>query len=137
VAGLETLTAPVALERLCDDLGEAVVFSLDLRAGRPLGELSAWETHDPRAIALRAVATGVGAVLVLDLTRVGMGQGTGTEELRSAIRAAAPGVRILAGGGIRCLEDLRQLRQQGVDMALVASALHDGSLSPADLEQLS
>jgi phosphoribosylformimino-5-aminoimidazole carboxamide ribotide isomerase len=40
---------------------------------------------------------------------------------------------VLAGGGVRDLDDLRQLAEFGCDGALVASALHDGRLTAADV----
>lgn len=131
VAGLETLADPAELARLCAHCGERVVFSLDLKEGRPLGA-AAWG-EDAFAIAARAVALGVGSVLVLDLARVGVSGGTGTEELCTRLAAAFPDVEVLAGGGVRGPDDLGRLRRCGVRGVLVASALHDGRLSAADL----
>jgi len=131
VAGLETLAGPEELTALCHSWGEQVVFSLDLKGGRPLG-CSGWPA-EPLQIANAAVACGVRRVLILDLVRVGEGQGTGTEDLCRALTLAHPGVEISAGGGVRGVEDLRRLRDCGVAAVLVASALHDGRLGREDL----
>jgi phosphoribosylformimino-5-aminoimidazole carboxamide ribotide isomerase len=128
VAGLETLAGPEELRRLCDRCGERVVFSLDLKDGRPLGDTAAWG-GDARAIACDAIALGVRRVLVLDLARVGSGGGTGTEDLCRHLATAYPEVEVIAGGGVRGPDDLRRLEQCGVRAALVASALHDGRLT--------
>ena len=132
VAGLETLAGPQELARLTARCGGSVIFSLDLKEGRPLGNTTAWG-EDVFAIAVQAIALGVGSVLVLDLAQVGVGKGTGTEELCGRLATAFPHVEVLAGGGVRGVDDLLRLRRVGVRGVLVASALHDGRLSREDL----
>jgi phosphoribosylformimino-5-aminoimidazole carboxamide ribotide isomerase len=137
IAGLETLAGPEVLRRLCAEIGpERVVFSLDLRGGQPLAPVSAWAGQDAWTIAREAGASGIRRLLVLDVARVGVSAGTGTEELCARLAAAEPPVEILAGGGVRDLADLRRLQQCGVNGVLVASALHDGRLRREDLRAL-
>lgn len=133
VAGLETLAGPGVLEELSLDLRDRLVFSLDLRGGAPLGAPEIWGGLDPWSVATRAVLLGVRRLLVLDLARVGLNTGTGTEELCGRLATAHPGVEVWAGGGVRGPADLRRLQGYGVRAALVASALHDGALTPADV----
>jgi phosphoribosylformimino-5-aminoimidazole carboxamide ribotide isomerase len=135
VAGLETLDGPRELARLCERYRERVVFSLDLKEGRPLDNRSAWGTASAWEVASRAVERGASCVLVLDLARVGGGSGTGTEDLCRRLAGAYPGVEIAAGGGVRGPDDLRRLRTCGVRAVLVASALHDGRLTRTDLAE--
>jgi len=135
VAGLETLAGPADLAELCRQVGGSrVVFSLDLKDGRPLGDLAAWQETDALALVSRAVACGVRRLMVLDLARVGGGGGTGTEDLCRRLALGFPGVDVLAGGGVHSVADLERLRQCGVAGVLMASALHDGRLSRADVE---
>jgi phosphoribosylformimino-5-aminoimidazole carboxamide ribotide isomerase len=137
VVGLETVTGPAELGRIVSALGsERVVFSLDLRDGRPLGDTSAWESADAETIAHRVIASGVRALIVLDLARVGVGAGIGTEELCARLRQAYPELELIAGGGVRNVGDLQRLAECGVQAALVASALHDGRIGKADIESL-
>ena len=131
IVGLETLRG---LEDLRAGLAAAgpehVVFSLDLRLGRPmirpeaateLGALAA------ESLAAQAIDAGVRALLVLDVGRVGTGGGVDLELLRH-LRREAPGVRLLAGGGVAGADDLRRLADAGCDGALVATALHTGRI---------
>jgi phosphoribosylformimino-5-aminoimidazole carboxamide ribotide isomerase len=136
VIGLETVAGPAVLADLCRELGERIVFSLDLRGGVPLGKTETWRNQSAWEIATQAVSLGARRVLVLDLARVGVGEGTGTQELCERLATAHPEAEVWAGGGIRGVEDLRPLRECGVRAALVASALHDGTLSRADLDSL-
>lgn len=137
VIGLETITGPAELGRLVAALGSArIVFSLDLRDGRPLGNAAAWEDADAEAIARRAIAAGVRAMIVLDLARVGVGAGLGTEQLCQRLHDAFPEVELIAGGGVRNVGDLQRLAECGVQAALVASALHDGRIGNGELSRL-
>jgi phosphoribosylformimino-5-aminoimidazole carboxamide ribotide isomerase len=133
VIGLETVRGPADLAAACAALGARVIFSLDLKGGEPLGDRSAWERSDARGIAGQAVALGVRRLLVLDLLRVGEGGGLGTEALCAALATDHPGVEVAAGGGVRGLGDLLRLRGCRVAAALVASALHDGTLGRHEL----
>jgi phosphoribosylformimino-5-aminoimidazole carboxamide ribotide isomerase len=134
VAGLETSAGPDALQELCRGLGVSrVVFSLDLKDGRPLGDLAAWHTEEPLEVIRQAVARGIRKLIVLDLARVGYGDGPDTENLCRKTVMIYPGVAVFTGGGIRRRDDLQRLRQLGIAGVLLASALHDGQLSRADL----
>jgi phosphoribosylformimino-5-aminoimidazole carboxamide ribotide isomerase len=133
VAGLETLAGPAALEDLLAQIGaDRLLFSLDLKDGQPLGG-APWAGSDAWEVAHQAVARGVRRLLVLDLARVGVSAGTGTEGVCARLAAAYGEVEILAGGGVRGPEDLDRLRRCGVKGVLVASALHDGKLGRQDV----
>ncbi len=130
VVGLETVAGPAALGATCDALGaERVVFSLDLKDGQPLGGTASWGTNVAERIAQLAIAQGIARLLVLDLARVGVGAGVGTETLCSRLRQVHRDLELTAGGGVRGADDVRRLYQQGVNNVLVASALHDGRLA--------
>src|SRR5262249_8714017 len=51
VLGLETLAGPGVLAALCRAHGKRVVFSLDLKDGRPLGDLSGWDGPEAWSVA--------------------------------------------------------------------------------------
>jgi phosphoribosylformimino-5-aminoimidazole carboxamide ribotide isomerase len=136
VVGLETVAGPTVVAAVQDRLADRVVLSLDLRDGRPLANANSWRSRDPQGIVAEAVALGVQRVLVLDLAHVGVGQGVGTGDLCATLKRRHPAVELAAGGGVRGLDDLRSLRDQGVAAALVASALHDGALNRVDLAGL-
>ena len=70
--------------------------------------------------------------LVIDLARVGTGTGLDLA-LVSRVREAVPGLTLIAGGGVRGLDDVVRIADAGCDGALVASALHDGRLSAAEV----
>lgn len=126
VVGLETLPGFEILQAIVRRLGaDRVVFSLDLRSGVPLVHAEALGAMTPRELARRAVDAGAETVIVLDLARVGNSEGADDEMMRE-MRAAMPGVDLIAGGGVRHGEDLDRLAAAGADGALVATAVHRG-----------
>ena len=135
VVGSESVSGPIELERIVELAGaERVVFSLDLKAGRPLGRVDLWPRDDPWSIAEHAIsALGVRRMIVLDLACVGVGAGIGTEDLCVRLKQAFPAVQLTTGGGVRGIDDVVRLLALGIDRVLVASALHDGRLTPHDL----
>ncbi len=133
VVGLETVVGPAALADILKVHGDRAVFSLDLRGGVPMGNRTAWDGQDAWSIAERSIALGARRILVLDLARVGVGAGTGTETLCTRLTETYPDLEVWAGGGIRNATDLHRLRDAGVKAVLVASALHDGNITAADV----
>jgi phosphoribosylformimino-5-aminoimidazole carboxamide ribotide isomerase len=134
VAGLETLESPRELAELVRRYGPGrIVFSLDLRDGEILSNGSAWHHREPLEVARCAFEAGCTQLIVLDIARVGTGGGVPTLGLCEQIRRTFPTVTILTGGGVRGIDDLRTLDRAGIDGVLIASALHDGTITPSDL----
>jgi HisA/HisF family protein len=135
VVGLETLSSFGALDDICAAVGgERVAFSLDLRNGEPLATGGLPPGASPPALAIRAAAAGVGSIILIDLARVGTAAGLDFV-LIAAVRQAVPPLALLAGGGVRSVDDLVALAEAGCDGALVASALHDGRIGAAGVAE--
>jgi phosphoribosylformimino-5-aminoimidazole carboxamide ribotide isomerase len=136
VIGLETLRSFDALSGVVRALGSGrVIFSLDMRDREPIVPAGTPHPGSPIAIVRRAVGAGVGSVIVLDLARVGTGEGVDLQLVRG-IRREFHETELLVGGGVRGREDFERLAEIGCDGALVASALHDGRLGAGDLDAI-
>ncbi|MDA0283815.1 MAG: HisA/HisF-related TIM barrel protein [Planctomycetota bacterium] len=134
IVGLETWPSLATLEMLLRKIGaERVIFSLDLKSGQSVRKLGDVCSDDPIEIGCAVIEAGIREVIVLDLASVGIASGPTTLDTCQSLRDFAPNVKLITGGGIRSAEDLKNLRNAGVDGALVASALHDGSITPQDL----
>jgi phosphoribosylformimino-5-aminoimidazole carboxamide ribotide isomerase len=138
IAALETSPGPQHLRSLLDALGpDRVTFSLDMKAGALLTQGDNWASGATGSassaldIAARVLECGVQSLIVLDLAGVGEGRGVPTLDLCRAVRAMSPDVELITGGGVRNQADLESLADAGVTGVLIASALHDGSLTPA------
>jgi phosphoribosylformimino-5-aminoimidazole carboxamide ribotide isomerase len=135
VVGLESLESEADFLSIGEMFGDAPpIFSLDLKAGVPLVRNSAWRALSPLEIALRAKSMGAQQIIVLDLADVGVNAGIRTLDLCRRIAALCETQTLIAGGGVRGLEDLRELAGAGCGGALAASALHDLRLTRGDVE---
>jgi phosphoribosylformimino-5-aminoimidazole carboxamide ribotide isomerase len=107
-----------------DALGDCPdgVLSLDCRDGRvlPHGE-------DPAAFLERVRDLAFGAHLYLDIGSVGTGRGL-DPALLGRVRSAS-GRRLLWGGGVASEADLDLLAETGYDGAIVATAVHRGTVT--------
>lgn len=140
VVGLETLRAFTDLAGIVRAVGAArLVFSVDLRLGSPILHPAMHDVvgarPDATSLTAQAVEAGVTSLLVLDLGRVGTGCGADLG-LLEALRKRFPGIRLLAGGGVLARRDLDRMQDAGCDGVLVASAIHDGRITAADLAEL-
>jgi phosphoribosylformimino-5-aminoimidazole carboxamide ribotide isomerase len=122
VAGSETLQDSEWLQKVSNSNG--LVLSLDYRADRALG-VSGIESRAEQ---------WPDRVICMSLNRVGSAGGADVGRLRQ-LRQTAPHCSIYAAGGIRDESDLMQLRDQGIDGVLLASALHNGDLSDTQLQR--
>ncbi|MEQ1484133.1 HisA/HisF-related TIM barrel protein [Methyloglobulus sp.] len=71
-------------------------------------------------------------IIIMSLPKVGSNQGPDLDRL-STYRKQYRQRNIIAAGGIRDSEDLRTLEQIGIETALVATALHNGKISPDEI----
>jgi phosphoribosylformimino-5-aminoimidazole carboxamide ribotide isomerase len=110
------------------------VLSLDLRAAGVVSRSGALSSLGEEEILLRARARGFRSIILLLLDRVGTSSGLPLDRL-IRLRGIASDMDFLAGGGIASLDDLLRLRDAGFSGALVATALHEGLISPGDLER--
>jgi phosphoribosylformimino-5-aminoimidazole carboxamide ribotide isomerase len=135
IVGLETLPSFEVLSQICGAIGsDRVVFSLDMRDGQPMlaDGVRLPSMLSAENIARTVAASGVGTLIAIDVARVGTGRGLDVELLRR-VRAAAPGLNIIAGGGVRGWTDLVDVAKAGCTGALLATALHNGQIGAAEL----
>jgi len=71
-------------------------------------------------------------LIVMSLSKVGSQLGPDLEKLKH-LKQISPQTKIYAAGGIRDANDLKSLKLENIDGALIASALHNGTLNQRDL----
>jgi phosphoribosylformimino-5-aminoimidazole carboxamide ribotide isomerase len=123
VLGSETQADAALVRRFAQDA--RVVLSLDFRGAALQG---------PSEL-LADTACWPGKVIAMTLARVGSGAGPDMDILAAVRDAGAPRM-IYAAGGVRAAADLAVLKRAGIAGALVASCLHDGRLTGADIAGL-
>jgi len=123
VLGSETQKDQAVLRRLSKD--NRIVLSLDYRGDDFIG---------PAAL-LSDVDMWPSRVITMTLARVGSGMGPDWRRLE-ATNNAGRGRRVYAAGGVRDADDLVALADRGIAGALVASCLHNGILTGAQIARL-
>ena len=134
IIGTETLQSTSFVAEAIESLGnEKVVVSLDMMGNRIISgfELGRLAEHITFLRALEAV--GVSQIIVLDLAKVGSGEGVNMAFLREIIDNIK--AEVFVGGGVRHVKDLMALKRLGVFGVLVATALHSKKISPESLKQ--
>lgn len=124
-----TVTPVIGSESLVDSewlLSENIkshsILSLDFKKGMFLGQ----------AALVKQAELWTERVIVMNLDHVGERSGPNLEQLK-ALKQRSQHSQLIAAGGIRDQQDLIRLAEQGIEQVLVASALHAGTLTAAEL----
>ncbi|MEM2189649.1 MAG: 1-(5-phosphoribosyl)-5-[(5-phosphoribosylamino)methylideneamino]imidazole-4-carboxamide isomerase [Nitrososphaerota archaeon] len=116
-----------ALEALLDEVGpERIVVALDHSMGIVM--IDGWREDTGmrlREAAKMFIDMGVSFLLITSIQRDGSLTGPDIENLRKVLDLNA---RVMASGGIRCLEDIMALKELGVYGVIVGRALYEGRL---------
>ena len=139
VANAETLTAALGEAGICPVLGS--------ESQHGDGLLGRFRDHPRLILSLDFFADGFRGpasfldrpelwpqqVIVMTLAKVGSGAGPDVARLKEVI-AKAGDRSVIAAGGVRNEGDIRALIALGAKGALVATSLHDGTLTPSQLK---
>ena len=125
VIGSESLQTGTDVRALQALPADAYVLSLDFKGGEFAGPAGVLASPDfwPRR------------VIVMTLARVGSGEGPDLDRLAEVV-ARSEGRAVYAAGGVRDAADLAAVRRTGAAGALIASALHAGTITAGDLEKI-
>ena len=127
LASLDAVSGPMAA------LGPGRgVFSIDLRGRTVIWREASTESGDPFEVAALLTSLGFREAILLEMERIGTGSGADARFLGKIARAA-PGITFIVGGGIRAATELARLERAGASAVLLATALHDGTITREDL----
>ncbi len=133
VIGTETLQNKSFVGEAVKAFGsDRVIVSLDLRGDKVLVKLGFNGCTNPICLLNEFKVMGVSQVIVLDLARVGSGEGVNMDFMKKVL-AEVP-LNLYVGGGVRDISDLLELRDTGISGALVATSLHSGKISIGQLK---
>ena len=125
VLGTETISIELLEEASKSDIITDICISLDLFNNEVLTSDTRMKI-DPLRLIKELNKFPVRDVIVLELNRVGTKSGIDFEFLARAVELSEHD--ILCGGGVRNCEDVHKMAAIGVKGALVATAVHDGSI---------
>ncbi len=131
VLGTVALTNPEVVEAACREFGkERIVVGLDTRDG--FVAVRGWKQVTARhflEVAREIRERGGERVIFTDTARDGTLAGPNFEAIRELARKS--GLRVIASGGIGCLEDLAKLQEleaDGVEGVILGKALYEGRI---------
>jgi len=81
------------------------------------------------------VDKGIEYVISTDISKDGMLEGP-SFELYQSILEKLPKLKLIASGGVSSIEDLVQLKENGLEGAIVGKAIYEGKVSLTDLEKI-
>ena len=125
VLGTVAAEAPVRLKEFVSAFGSRLCVGIDARDGRVMTR--GWETATPLMatdLARSVAECGVERIIYTDISRDGALTGPNIEQTLAVARSA--NVRVTASGGVSSLDDIRRLRDAGVDSVIVGKALYEG-----------
>ncbi|KXS40269.1 MAG: histidine biosynthesis protein [Methanolobus sp. T82-4] len=126
VLGTETASLETIREVAAAHPGRVVV-SIDKKNGKILSS-DPDMPDDPFEIVRILNDLDLQDIIILDLDRVGTSSGVDSQFLSKIVSISDHNV--LLGGGVRNKEDIETLERIGIKGALVATALHNGSIPP-------
>ncbi len=133
IIGTETLKTKVFIKQAVQQLGaDRIIISLDMKNSQVLTQPDFDGPTDALNLLGEFRAMGVSDFIVLDLAKVGSGEGVNIDFLKEALALLGGGVYV--GGGVRGIEDLLKLKTLGVSGVLLATALHAGKIGVGDLK---
>ncbi|SFH90999.1 1-(5-phosphoribosyl)-5-[(5-phosphoribosylamino)methylideneamino] imidazole-4-carboxamide isomerase [Tindallia magadiensis] len=128
ILGTKALSDEEMLKRLLKKYGDKIVVSVDAKDGKVAVE--GWvkvENVDALEFAGKLQDLGLKTLVYTDIGRDGMLQGPNFEALKRLRETVE--IEIIASGGVSSKEDLLQLKELGVDGAIVGKALYEGTMT--------
>lgn len=136
ILGTETIDSIKSLEKTITLFGgERIVLSIDVVGGKLLANSEKMKQFSPEEIAKYAEEIGIRSIIVLELQKVGSQKGP-LSDILLRIAEGSDSAEIFAGGGVRNIEDLIQLKECNISGALIATAFHKGKITKKDLTHL-
>lgn len=115
---------------------EHLILGADVKDGKI--SINGWQedsAHELMPFLQRYLDAGMMHVLCTDISRDGMLQGPATA-LYSSIMQAFPHCRLIASGGVSCIEDILQLDKAGVPAVVFGKAIYEGKINMNELAEM-
>jgi phosphoribosylformimino-5-aminoimidazole carboxamide ribotide isomerase len=126
VVGTAAVWEPEVLAAIAAAVGpDRVVVAVDVRNGKATGAGWRDEGRDLDAVLADVVGAGVPRVLVTGIARDGMMTGPDVE-LLTRTQELAPGLHVIASGGVGRLDDVIDVARRGVEGVIIGRAIYEG-----------
>ena len=130
IVATETLEKLEDLKKITEN-DKNVILSIDMFRGKVISRI----TTSIDAILEFASSYGIKTLILLDLYYVGTGKMRASPQLKDILKKKE--FEVITGGGIKTIEDMIKLKKMGLFGALVATAIHNGTIQKRDIEDIS
>ena len=134
VLGSVAVENPELVREACEAYGDRIVVGIDVKDG--LVALNGWgfkSTVDAISLAKRMADFGVVNIVYTDISRDGTLAGLNVEATAEIARES--GVYVLASGGVKSLDDIRELKKHeanGIEGVIVGKCIYTGAVDLAE-----
>ena len=131
IVGTACVTAPDVADKACALYGNKIVAGIDCKDG--FVAIKGWvEKSDLTAqkVALDMKERGSDTVVYTDISRDGALTGVNVDA--TAELAKNTGMKIIASGGMSCIDDIKKLMQKDVYGAILGRAIYNGNIDLSD-----
>lgn len=128
VIGSAAVTDPSFLTAALSEYGDRIAVGIDAHEGRV--KTHGWledSGEDAVSFAVKMEQLGVKTIIYTDIDTDGMLQGPSIEQLERLREVLS--CNIIASGGVANLEDIQQLRDSGMDGAIIGKACYSGNIN--------
>lgn len=127
ILGTAAIKVPEIVKEAVSLFGDKIAVGIDVKDGYAYTD--GWEkTGGIKAVELaqRMESLGVRCIIYTDISRDGMLGGPNLDAMEKM--KGSVGIEIIASGGVSSLEDVRKLRDAGMDGAIIGKALYTGAI---------
>ena len=121
---------PDLVKEACDKYGDRIVVGIDAKDG--IVAVDGWGVSgnvEVVELAKKMAAAGVKTIIYTDISRDGTLSGVNVEATAKLARES--GVKVVASGGVKSLEDIKALlpyEKDGIEGVIVGKSIYTGSL---------
>jgi phosphoribosylformimino-5-aminoimidazole carboxamide ribotide isomerase len=135
-AGSIAVLEPETLLRWLRHYGpEKIILGADFKYGKIA--ISGWQESsslDLLSFLDDYISRGIRTVISTDISRDGM-LGGSSEKTYAAIRERFPHIRLIASGGVACMDDIRRLNDLNIDGVIVGKAIYEERITLKEITE--
>lgn len=132
IIGTETLSSLEELSRIIKEHGkDRIILSIDLMNNQLITRNNELKSLSLLEFLKKLAEINVEEIIFLELTQVGAGTGI-NKDLIEIMKENLPS-QLITGGGVKTIDDLKKMERLGIDGALIATALHEGTINKKEI----
>jgi len=135
IIGTETLSSLEELSNIIQEFGNnKIILSIDLMNNQLMTRNADLKSLNLETFLKKLGELNIEEIIFLELSQVGAK--TGINKKLIDLMKGNLTCKLITGGGVKTIDDLKRMDQLGIDGALVATALHEGTINIEEMKLL-